>query len=597
MLANIGTRIASFVDTSTGFSLLDRRVTVPIIDPFTGRALLRLEGRLDRVLEVTQDNVPPTGTIESLNLITEERGEDLSADDPNIGTLSVGINAGLELLPEGVNVEITIKKELRDEDRTGVELAAREGAKIVASQAGTITVETTGLATGDVREVEITLKVSFRWVLQFGLQNLRVAHVDPTGAVELLKPVCDDLPDANLEITCVAKSDKGFSEFSLLALADVPAEFRTGNLVIEPRAVEPGEAVQVNIDVTNDGVDIGTFSAILAIKRAEETEFEPVDVQEITLKGGESGTVTFLVLQEIEGRYDVEVEGLRETFDVAKRINPADLTFGDPQIFLRGQEVPPGVSAEPEDPLEIRMEVFNAGDEDGRTEVALSINGAIIDKQDVTVPGKGSTEVVFDFAPPAPGTLRFELVFLAEQLESKEVEITIEVALVPARFVLGRPDVSPAEVFAGKQVEITFQVTNVGELAGDARVMVLVNGDEKAREDVSLLAFIGDTVSVIITAPEEPGTYTVRIEGIVVIGDPDAPVVPQEVTFTVLEPPVKPIPRVLRLTIEPDKVEIGKTVTVEVELVNDSDTGRGHPHPDRQARRGAGRGWREDHRP
>ena len=571
ILGDIGTRIASFVDTTSGFSLLERNIRVPIFDPLTFQPLLRLEGRLRNVLEVTAPNVPPTGIIETLSLITEPRSEDLSADDPDVGTLTVEFNAGLELLPEGVNVEMTIKKELREEDRTSVELAARAlpEARIVANEAGTITVETTNLAADDIGEVEITIRASSAWIFRFGTDNVRLAHVSTNGDVELVKPVCTPTADFS-EFICVGKTQKGFSEFSLLALGVPPPAFVTSNLVVAPAAVEPGVPVQIRLDVVNEGLDIGTFSAILRMRGAGQQEFEPVDVQEITLEAGESGTVTFTVLQEDEDRYEVDVEGLPGFFDVAKQIIPADLSFADPKIFLRGVGLPLDAVVAPEDPLEIRMEVFNAGEEDGRTEIALRINGAIRQKQFVTVPGEGSNEVVFDFVPPAPGILTFELVFLAEQLETKSVSVIVEVPVTEARFSLGRLDISPTEVFRGDQVAIGLQVTNIGELEGGVRIVLLVDGDEVDDESLQLEGLLGGGVSFSITAPEEPGTYTVELQGEVLLGDPDFPVVPLTGTFIVKEILEVPEPVVERMTLEPEIAQVGEPVEVILEVSNPS---------------------------
>ena len=79
-----------------------------------------------------------SGSFKSLNLLTDEKSLDLSDDDPRVGKLGVSLNASLDRLPQDVSLDVTIKKELTDEDKTSVELVTREEArpKIIANDGG-----------------------------------------------------------------------------------------------------------------------------------------------------------------------------------------------------------------------------------------------------------------------------------------------------------------------------------------------------------------------------------------------------------------------------------------------------------------------------
>ena len=90
-----GQKVASFVDTTSGISILGKSVNVPVKDPDTGETLLTLRGELKNVLEIPESGVPASATFDFLNLLTEERRGDLSADDPNVGKLGVSLRAGL----------------------------------------------------------------------------------------------------------------------------------------------------------------------------------------------------------------------------------------------------------------------------------------------------------------------------------------------------------------------------------------------------------------------------------------------------------------------------------------------------------------------
>ena len=436
-------------------------------------------------------------------------------------------------------MEMTIKKELTPEDRTGVALKAQEGGKIIANEAGMVTVRTENLETTDVGEVEITIKVSFKWILEFGRQNVRIAHVGDDGEVELLSTVCDG-PDDNNEFICVGTTKRGFSEFSLV---DRPPDFSAKNLVVTPEAMEPGETVKVSVDIVNDGIRAGSFSAILKLKRPGSTEFEAVNVEEITLAGGERGTVTFFVLSEVDddGQFDVEIEGrkgefLTGTYGVFKALAPANLSYSD--LKIEPEEVRPG------EPVEITMFITNADGEGGRTVIELRINEVLTEIWSLSIPGEQTVPVSFEFIPPVEGTFTVTIIDPEELIEPQRGEVTATIPLEPASFFLSNLDITPVEVFAGDEMTISFELVNLGELLGELTVRILINGLDVASQDVSREALFGAAETFTITAPTEPGDYTLNIEGVVLVGDPD--LLPLRGTFKVLTPPVRPVVKIVK---------------------------------------------------
>ena len=303
-----GVKVNSFVDTTSGISIIGKDVVVPIKDPLSGQTLLRLVGKLAGDGLLGTDNTAE-GILDELRLLTQERKQDLSSDDPNVGTLGASVKADLKQFPPGVNIELSIKKALKDEDRTSVELQARAitpDPKVVANEAGVVTVKSENLPKDDLGQVIITTRVSIQWILEFGRANVRIAHVGEDGSVEILRAECASDPDNPLEFICTAETSKGFSEFSLLALVDAPANFDVGKVVAVPLAVEPGEGVKVSVDITNGGSQSGSFSAILQL-RGPLTEddsanlrkrLEPEQVNEITQASGESGQVNFFIVKQ-----------------------------------------------------------------------------------------------------------------------------------------------------------------------------------------------------------------------------------------------------------------------------------------------------------
>ena len=572
VLATPDVQVSRFEDTASGVSVIGKNVELPIKDPVSGETLIRFVGELEEALKGTVTGDAATGTFSSLKLLSEEKREDLTADDPLVGELAVSFDASLEQLPEGVNMALTIKKQLSDEDRTKVELTAREleDAKVVADEAGTVTVQTRNLATDDVGAVQITIKVSPNWISQFGARNVRLAHVDAQGQVQLLETVCtgdrvEVFPGFFITIvdTCVGTSPGGFSEFSLLAVDSLPADFVASNLIIEPKVAEPGETVKISVDIANEGALIGSFSAILKIRRSGELDFEPIAVQEITLAAGSEGRIQFFVQRAEQGEYKVDIEGLPGTFEVFKKVQPADLRFSDLTVFRGSVLILSGETVEPGDTLTIRMLVRNVGQEDGRTEFALRINSALSQILSKVVPfGPDGVIVEFDFLVPAEGTFSIELIEFDQVVPPLVRDIVAVAPVEAARFNFGTLDVSPREAKPEEQVTITFQISNLGGQAGTFTVDLLLNGQRVDSQDVTRDPLFGAPVTFTINAPSEAGTYTLRVAA------PDDPsVAAQELQFTVVS--IEGV-RIQRLTV-PASVVSGEDVIVSVDVENPVD--------------------------
>ena len=550
--ASLGVKIASFVDTRSGISIIGKNVKLPIRSPVTGEVLARLEGVLEEELEGTGLGDGASGKFKSLNLLTDEKSLDLSDDDPRVGKLAVSLNASLDQLPQNVSLDVTIKKELTDEDKTSVELVTREEArpKIIANEAGTVSVETPGLESADISQVEITMKVGFDWVLEFGKANVRIAHVDDEGNVEILDTVCTG-PDQNLQFTCVGVSQGGFSEFTLLSVVDQPTNFSARNLLVAPEAVEPGEAVTITVDVLNLGTRLDPFSTILKLSGPRDTDFRPVAVKEITLAGGQVGTIRFIVAREEQGRYQVEIEArkgeiLTGVFDVFKKIDPAQLRFRD--LVITPDEVVPGRL------VTISMFVENTSDQDGRTEIEFRINEVLTELRSQFVPGRGSIEVLFLFTPPAEGTYVVQLIDADETVAPLRGEITAAIPLLPAEFRFAALSISPLEADPGDEVTITFELSNIGEETGVRTVILLLDGVEVDRLDVAVDALSLVPATFTITAPQEAGTYTLRIEDLT----GTFRVIVREITIEEITP-------------VPARVPAGRLISVDVDVANPHD--------------------------
>jgi PKD repeat protein len=94
--------------------------------------------------------------------------------------------------------------------------------------------------------------------------------------------------------------------FTVIPLA--PANFSVSNLVIAPEHAKQGEKVAISALVTNNGEVIGTYSLVLKLNGEVES------TEEISLNPGESQRVTFSIIKNTAGFYNVELDGLTGRF-------------------------------------------------------------------------------------------------------------------------------------------------------------------------------------------------------------------------------------------------------------------------------------------
>lgn len=102
-------------------------------------------------------------------------------------------------------------------------------------------------------------------------------------------------------------------------------EFRLDSLEITPSKVAAGDTVTVTVDLSNVGASEGTHTVIIEVNRIV------VDSKDVTIPGGATRKVTFSVVKETTGVYNVDIEGLVGTFHVVPPVQTA-LPFQTPVL-------------------------------------------------------------------------------------------------------------------------------------------------------------------------------------------------------------------------------------------------------------------------
>ncbi len=90
-----------------------------------------------------------------------------------------------------------------------------------------------------------------------------------------------------------------------------PAEFEVTSLDVEPTEVAPGETITVTAVVENSGGSQGTYNAVLTV------DGTTAETKQVTLAAGASQTVTFSLVLDDAGSYEISVGGLSSSITVA----------------------------------------------------------------------------------------------------------------------------------------------------------------------------------------------------------------------------------------------------------------------------------------
>jgi len=93
-----------------------------------------------------------------------------------------------------------------------------------------------------------------------------------------------------------------------------PAEFEVTSLDITPSEATTGETVSITAVVENIGGSEGTYAATLTVDGAT------VETKQVTLSAGASETVTFSLMKDTPGTYQVGIGGLTSTLTVEPKL-------------------------------------------------------------------------------------------------------------------------------------------------------------------------------------------------------------------------------------------------------------------------------------
>ncbi len=247
---------------------------------------------------------------------------------------------------------------------------------------------------------------------------------------------------------------------------------------------------------------------------------------------------------DIHGTVIVASDGQKYTLKLGKdaqpRAPPAIATFTTKDLSITPTEVNAGES------LTISVVVSNTGGVTGTYPVTLKVNNVAAETKNVTLASGASQKVTFTTSKDAAGTYTVGIDGLSGMFKVKAASAT---------FTVSDLTVSPTEVDIGQSVTININVTNTGGVTGTYPVTLKVNNVAAETKNVTLASGASQKVT-FTTSKDAAGTYTVGIDGLSGMFKVKA----ASATFTVSD-----------LTVSPTEVDIGQSVTININVTNTGD--------------------------
>jgi len=243
---------------------------------------------------------PPAPQSVEIPLITPEAPAKVEVENIAVTVLDLSVLDTVE------NVRIIVRELV---DRT---------SEIAIAAPGTIysylEITEDNITDNDLSSVTITFKVEKTWIegenIDENTITLKRYNAENGEWVSLPTVKVDE--DATYVYFSVTSPRLSYFAISGTAISLAPAAFTVSTLAISPSGVSVGEDVSISVMAKNTGELEGTYTVTLEINGAAEA------IENVTVAGGSERPVTFTVTEDVEGTYNVEVDGLTGTFTVTK---------------------------------------------------------------------------------------------------------------------------------------------------------------------------------------------------------------------------------------------------------------------------------------
>ena len=300
----------------------------------------------------------------------------------------------------------------------------------------------------------------------------------------------------------------------------------SGTKTVSVNGVDP---VQVSVVEPGPDIEVSEFSLDPDPEQADIFTGDTIEAEAlVTNHGAESGEfwVEFIVDEEVVSTETVEVDAhssetvelgheLRESGTKILSVNGVDpvQVYVDDELFTVGidEDASERHVTEGED-VTVHTQIVNLGEEARTETIDLEIDGLGAASTTVTLDPSESTTVALA-VPTGGGDADADPYEAVVSGENYEASTTIEVNPAPsAAFEVTDVSIDGQDVEAGDSVEVTAEVQNEGDAAGQFTTMLQADGTVVDSESVDLDP--GEERTVVLTTTfEEAGEYEIRVGG------------------------------------------------------------------------------------
>ena len=299
-------------------------------------------------------------------------------------------------------------------------------------------------------------------------------------------------------------------------------------LQVTPSSVLIGEDVTATVNVTNIGGQKGTFIMNMSLDGVQ------AQTTTINFAASQTQTINFTITGVTEGTHTVKIGNLEGSFTVSSPYSVSNLAINRTQAKV-GEAV--GIS----------LTITNRAQNSANYSLTLSLNDIIVQTKNGQVDGAASKNVLFEVIEQKEGTYQVKV----GGLNGTFTVTSAAPPPKPAEFEVAHLTVDPEISQPGIPVNVTAEITNVGELSGSTTVQCLVNGQVSGTQTAQLSG--GETTQIVFTISESTkGNYTINVGNLTA-------------TISVQEPSVI---KITGMIVRPYEVQGGQPVTVIVSGTN-----------------------------
>lgn len=192
-------------------------------------------------------------------------------------------------------------------------------------------------------------------------------------------------------------------------------------------------------------------------------------------------------------------------------VKPAPAPMSPAECEVSSLVITP-TEAVPAEPVTISVTINNTGGTEGTYSVTLTLNGVKAETKIVKIAPQSAELVSFTVIKDKPGIYAIGVDGLSGTFQ----------LLKPAEFTISNLVITPAEAEIGETVTVTVDITNTGEVEGNYRAMLEIDGARAETKDVTIPSGITEKASFTL-AKDVAGIYRIEVAeltGVLVVKGP-----------------------------------------------------------------------------